>query len=169
MMSENLVAKVEQIVKSKPVAIFMKGTPDFPQCGFSARAVQALRAAGASDLAAVDVLSDDPLWGALEGDGLIRRMLVRRDPRHLLHHEEYLVAQYREMADPGIPIYPNPGFSCKLCPFTTPCLAHESDADEEWLLAESTISRATPTAWMSRLVWPDGTVGVPYTQGGSTW
>ncbi|MDR3607320.1 MAG: Grx4 family monothiol glutaredoxin [Oligoflexia bacterium] len=65
-MSHPLTSKVEEIVKSAPVAIFMKGTPDFPQCGFSARAVQVLRAAGVSKLASVDVLSDDPLWEALE-------------------------------------------------------------------------------------------------------
>lgn len=65
-MAHPLVSRVEEIIKSKPVAIFMKGTPDMPQCGFSARAVQALRAAGVNDIAAVDVLSDDPLWDALE-------------------------------------------------------------------------------------------------------
>ena len=61
-----LVAKVEEITKSTPVVIFMKGTPQFPQCGFSARAVQVLKAAGAQELKGVDVLSDDPLWDALE-------------------------------------------------------------------------------------------------------
>ena len=65
-MSHPLRSKVEEIVKQSPVAIFMKGTADFPQCGFSARAVQVLRAAGADKLASVDVLSDDPLWDALE-------------------------------------------------------------------------------------------------------
>ena len=65
-MSNPLVAKVEEKVKSSPVVIFMKGTPDFPQCGFSARACQVLKAAGAENLVGVDVLSDDPLWGALE-------------------------------------------------------------------------------------------------------
>lgn len=66
MSEENLVAKVEEIVKSNPVTIFMKGTSDFPQCGFSARACQVLKAAGVRQFKSVDVLSDDPLWGALE-------------------------------------------------------------------------------------------------------
>jgi monothiol glutaredoxin len=44
----------------------MKGTPDFPQCGFSNRACQVLRAAGVQNLKGIDVLSDDPLWTALE-------------------------------------------------------------------------------------------------------
>ena len=61
-----LVKKVEEIVKTNPVTIFMKGTADFPQCGFSSKAVQVLRAAGVAKPASVDVLSDDPLWEALE-------------------------------------------------------------------------------------------------------
>jgi monothiol glutaredoxin len=65
-MSHPLVSKVEDIVKSSPVVIFMKGTPQFPACGFSARACQVLRAAGVNDILGVDVLADDPLWDALE-------------------------------------------------------------------------------------------------------
>ena len=65
-MVNTLVAKVEEKVKSAPVVIFMKGTPDFPQCGFSSRACQVLKAAGVKELVGIDVLSDDPLWGALE-------------------------------------------------------------------------------------------------------
>jgi monothiol glutaredoxin len=65
-MSDSLKAKVEEKIQSAPVVIFMKGTPQFPQCGFSARACQLLKEAGASNLVGVDVLSDDPLWGALE-------------------------------------------------------------------------------------------------------
>jgi monothiol glutaredoxin len=65
-MSHPLRSKVEEKAKSADVVIFMKGTQDFPQCGFSARAVQVLRAAGAQKMNSVDVLSDDPLWEALE-------------------------------------------------------------------------------------------------------
>ena len=65
-MNNPLISKVEETVKSNPVVIFMKGTPDFPQCGFSARAVQILKAAGVAKVHGIDVLSDDPLWGALE-------------------------------------------------------------------------------------------------------
>lgn len=61
-----LVKKIEEQVKGNDVVIYMKGTPQFPQCGFSARACQVLRAAGAQNFASVDVLSDDPLWDALE-------------------------------------------------------------------------------------------------------
>jgi monothiol glutaredoxin len=66
-MADNaLLKKVEEQVKSNPVIIYMKGTAQFPQCGFSARACQVLRAAGAAKFESVDVLSDDPLWEALE-------------------------------------------------------------------------------------------------------
>jgi monothiol glutaredoxin len=64
--SNPLVSKVETLTKENPVIIFMKGTPDFPQCGFSNRAVQVLRAAGVDTIKGVDVLSDEPLWEALE-------------------------------------------------------------------------------------------------------
>jgi monothiol glutaredoxin len=65
-MAHPLVPKVQEIVSSSPVVIFMKGTADFPACGFSARTVQVLRTAGVEKLRSVDVLSDDPLWEALE-------------------------------------------------------------------------------------------------------
>ncbi len=65
-MAHPLVPKVEEKVKSAKVVIFMKGTPQFPQCGFSSRTVQTLKAAGVTDLVGVDVLADDPLWEALE-------------------------------------------------------------------------------------------------------
>ncbi|MBC7693062.1 MAG: Grx4 family monothiol glutaredoxin [Methylotenera sp.] len=65
-MAHPLRSKVEEKVKSAPVVIFMKGTPQFPQCGFSNKACQVLKAAGAEDIKGVDVLADDPLWEALE-------------------------------------------------------------------------------------------------------
>jgi monothiol glutaredoxin len=65
-MANLLLQKVDETVKSSPVTIFMKGTAQFPQCGFSARACEVLRAAGVKEFKSVDVLSDEPLWGALE-------------------------------------------------------------------------------------------------------
>jgi monothiol glutaredoxin len=65
-MAHPLASKVEELTKNNPVVIFMKGTPDFPQCGFSNRAVQVLRAAGVEQIKGIDVLSDDSLWEALE-------------------------------------------------------------------------------------------------------
>jgi monothiol glutaredoxin len=40
----DVIERIDGLVKSNPVFIFMKGTPDFPQCGFSARAAQVLKA-----------------------------------------------------------------------------------------------------------------------------
>jgi len=36
--------RIKQLVTDHPILLFMKGSPDFPQCGFSARAVKALNA-----------------------------------------------------------------------------------------------------------------------------
>jgi len=48
--------EIKGIVTSHRVVLFMKGTPDFPQCGFSANAVQILKACSATDVATVNVL-----------------------------------------------------------------------------------------------------------------
>src|ERR1700739_1190195 len=43
----DIVEKIKVELGSSPVVLFMKGTPDFPQCGFSAQTVAALRSLGA--------------------------------------------------------------------------------------------------------------------------
>jgi monothiol glutaredoxin len=43
----DVVERIKAELSSSPVVLFMKGTPDFPQCGFSAQTVAALRAVGA--------------------------------------------------------------------------------------------------------------------------
>jgi monothiol glutaredoxin len=43
----DVVGRIKAELGSAPVVLFMKGTPDFPQCGFSAQTVAALRAVGA--------------------------------------------------------------------------------------------------------------------------
>lgn len=53
--------EIEQLVKTNEVVLFMKGTPQFPQCGFSQRAVSILKASGVSDFEYRDVLADDEL------------------------------------------------------------------------------------------------------------
>ena len=47
----------EQVTKNR-VVLYMKGTPDFPQCGFSANAVGILRACGAQEIFTVNVLEE---------------------------------------------------------------------------------------------------------------
>ncbi len=49
---------IKEQVTGHPVVLYMKGTPQFPQCGFSASAAQILRACGVTDVLAVDVLSN---------------------------------------------------------------------------------------------------------------
>ena len=51
--------RIDEIVKGHKVVLFMKGTAQFPQCGFSGRAVQVLKACGVSDLTTVNVLEDE--------------------------------------------------------------------------------------------------------------
>ena len=50
--------RIKQQVESHPVVLFMKGTAQFPQCGFSASVVQVLKACGVKDLHTVNVLED---------------------------------------------------------------------------------------------------------------
>lgn len=50
--------RLAQLIAEHPIIIFMKGSPDAPRCGFSARAVAALRRQGVRELAHVDVLAD---------------------------------------------------------------------------------------------------------------
>ena len=43
-MAEDMISKIDEKVKNNKVMLYMKGTPDFPQCGFSAQTAAALRA-----------------------------------------------------------------------------------------------------------------------------
>jgi len=50
---------IRETVTNNPVVLFMKGTAQFPQCGFSGKAVQILKAVGVSKLTTVNVLEDE--------------------------------------------------------------------------------------------------------------
>ena len=50
---------IAQTVKDHKIVLFMKGTAQFPQCGFSGKAIQIMKACGVKDLATVNVLEDD--------------------------------------------------------------------------------------------------------------
>ena len=50
--------RINQQVTTNPVVLYMKGTPLFPQCGFSGAAIKMLAACGGSKLFTVDVLAD---------------------------------------------------------------------------------------------------------------
>ena len=55
--------RIDDLVKSNDILLFMKGTASFPMCGFSGRAVQALKACGVDTkaIATVNVLDDDEI------------------------------------------------------------------------------------------------------------
>ena len=50
--------KIKQTVQGNKVVLFMKGTAQFPQCGFSAKAIQILKACGVDQPLTVNVLED---------------------------------------------------------------------------------------------------------------
>ena len=56
-MTEDAQARIDTLVKSNPVVLFMKGSPLFPQCGFSSRAVAILQHLNV-EFESVDVLQD---------------------------------------------------------------------------------------------------------------
>ena len=55
-----ILERIQAEIEGHPIVLFMKGTPQFPMCGFSSRTVQALRAAGADPdaLHTVNVLEE---------------------------------------------------------------------------------------------------------------
>ena len=53
-----VMERIQAEVDGHPIVLFMKGTPQFPMCGFSSRAVQALRDAGAEHLSTINVLEE---------------------------------------------------------------------------------------------------------------
>lgn len=54
----SVIERIQAEVEGHPIVLFMKGTAQFPMCGFSSRTVQALKAAGASQLYTINVLED---------------------------------------------------------------------------------------------------------------
>ena len=57
----DVMQRIDEAVKQNPVIIFMKGTPQIPQCGYSSRAAQALMACG-EGFAHVNVLADPDVF-----------------------------------------------------------------------------------------------------------
>ncbi|MBT8144110.1 MAG: Grx4 family monothiol glutaredoxin [Gammaproteobacteria bacterium] len=64
-MNEETKQKIEQQLRDNPVLLYMKGSPDFPMCGFSAQTVAALRAVEA-EFAHVNILEEPDLREALK-------------------------------------------------------------------------------------------------------
>lgn len=57
----NIEDIIREQVTTHPVVLYMKGTPQFPQCGFSASAVAILRACGVEDFFSVNVLENQDI------------------------------------------------------------------------------------------------------------
>ncbi len=62
----DVMERIKQQVEGNPVVIYMKGTPQLPQCGFSSRAVEALKQCG-HKFVYVNVLLDPEVFGGLPG------------------------------------------------------------------------------------------------------
>ncbi len=65
MSNQDVNARIEQQLKSHDVLLYMKGTPDFPQCGFSGQAVAALNAIG-KPYAFVNIFEDEEIRQGLK-------------------------------------------------------------------------------------------------------
>lgn len=59
--STDVQQRIAQLVKGHKIVLFMKGTAQFPMCGFSGRAIQILKANGVTDLVTVNVLEDEAI------------------------------------------------------------------------------------------------------------
>jgi monothiol glutaredoxin len=57
---------IQSTISNNDVVLFMKGTAQFPQCGFSGRAVQLLKQSGITKMATVNVLEDDEVRQAIK-------------------------------------------------------------------------------------------------------
>lgn len=58
--------RIRDQVTTNTVVLYMKGTPQFPQCGFSSKAAQVLQACGVQDFLAVNVLADPEIFENLK-------------------------------------------------------------------------------------------------------
>ena len=65
-MSEEVVATIEKQIKENPILLYMKGSPQAPQCGFSAQTVQCMVSCG-QKFAYVDILSNPEIRSTLPG------------------------------------------------------------------------------------------------------
>ena len=64
-MNENLKQELDTLINQTPVVLFMKGDPDFPQCGFSMRAVEILKSLNVS-FSHFDILTNEMVRQSLK-------------------------------------------------------------------------------------------------------
>ena len=65
-MSEEVITAIKQQIEENPIILYMKGSPQAPQCGFSAQTVQCMVACG-QRFAYVDILSNPDIRATLPG------------------------------------------------------------------------------------------------------
>lgn len=65
-MSEEILSAIKQQIDDNPIILYMKGSPQAPQCGFSAQTIQCLVACG-QKFAYVDILSNPDIRAELPG------------------------------------------------------------------------------------------------------
>jgi len=65
-MSEEVIAVIKEQIEENPILLYMKGSPQAPQCGFSAQTVQCMVACG-QRFAYVDILSNPEIRATLPG------------------------------------------------------------------------------------------------------
>lgn len=65
-MDQKALDNIRKTVTENPIVLYMKGTPQFPQCGFSGLAAQVLRACGVTNYVAVNVLADAEVYENLK-------------------------------------------------------------------------------------------------------
>lgn len=61
----NVNERIEEQLKDNPILLYMKGTPDFPQCGFSGQVVAVMKACG-KNFAYVNILEDQEIREGLK-------------------------------------------------------------------------------------------------------
>ena len=104
-MDDNLKEKIDNKVQSQRVMLFMKGTPAFPQCGFSNQAIQILRFHSA-EFGTVNVLDDTEIRRILFGvsvDAARSGSVMLAEPHERLRHP-YPGAAIRDKSINQIPI-----------------------------------------------------------------
>jgi hypothetical protein len=73
----------------------------------------------------------------VSGKQWFRRTQIHRSPNEMRELGERITMEAQDMIDPNIKLYPNPSrFSCKWCPFRTPCIMMNDGSDVEWILNE---------------------------------
>jgi monothiol glutaredoxin len=65
-MSDPTQTRIDDLVKTNDVLLFMKGSASFPMCGFSGRAIQVLKACGVAKPATINVLEDPEIRNGIK-------------------------------------------------------------------------------------------------------